>query len=258
MERRRWLAYADLGTPALFPNPRVGNDPKVLGAQDAVDGLVSDNSLLLVRIRDKFVLGERINEINLFYGEASPYYAGVRTPGSICTDIVRKRMPPEWVTPALFPSWPSNRLGLFNFTDAGLVAHHISNFWLPDPRTTSDPTYYDFFTMSGCSAQFGPEPPGTTPSLTPVRLILNPVYADPSSDANISPVNKNLVKLLRYNSGNGHWYDEATLRTYKFVNDNFITKKPELGIHGMGNFNNSDRVVAFDDWAIQILGRRER
>jgi hypothetical protein len=264
VERRRWLAYADLGNPALWaggatPNANItGNDRKVVGAQDSVDGLLNDNSLLLVRVRDKFVQGDRVNEINIFYGDASPYYGGQRTPGSICTDVVRKRMSPEWVNATLFPSWPANKLGLFDFTDAGLVNHHVTNFWVADPHTTNTPTYYDFFTLNSCSNAIGPEPPGTTTALNPVRLILNPAYADPSSDPNVNPVNKDLVKLLRYNSGDGQWYDEATLRTYKFVLDNFTTKTPELGIHGMGNLNNSDRVVAFDDWAIQILGRRER
>ena len=87
------------------------------------------------------------------------------TPNSVCTDITRKRMSPQWVNPALFPSWPSNKLGLFNFTDAESVAHHLLNFWVPDPAKTSDPNYYDFFTLSSCSTQIGPEPPGTTPNL---------------------------------------------------------------------------------------------
>ncbi len=79
-EHRRWLAYADLGTPALYPNPRLGNDPKVLGAQDNVDGLLNDDSLLLVRVKENFVQGQRVNEINIFYGDASPYYNAQRTP----------------------------------------------------------------------------------------------------------------------------------------------------------------------------------
>ena len=164
-------------------------------------------------------------------------------------------MPPQWVSPALFPSWPSNKLGLFNFTDGGSVAHHLLNFWVPDPATTSNPNYYDFFTLTSCSTQIGPAS-GTTPNLNPVRLILNPAYADPSSDPNVNPINQDLVKLLRLNAG--QWYDEGTLRTYKFVLNNFSAQGPELGLHGMGNLNNSDRVVAFDDWALQILGHKEK
>ena len=103
MERRRWLAYADLGIPATYPNPRAGNDLKVVGAQDDVDGLLNDDSLLMVRVKEKFVQGQRVNEINAFYGDASPYYDGVRTPNSVCTDITRKRMFPEWIRADLFP-----------------------------------------------------------------------------------------------------------------------------------------------------------
>ena len=40
--------------------------------------------------------------------------------------------------------------------------------------------------------------------------------------------------------------------------DNFSAQGPELGLHGMGNLNNSYRVVAFDDWALQILGHKEQ
>jgi hypothetical protein len=255
-EHRRWLAYADMGIPNVNPALRSGNDLKVIGAQIAsVDGLVSDNTLIVVRVKDKFVQGDRVNEINILYGDASPDNSQT-TPNSVCTDIARKKMPPQWVNNALFPSWPANKLGLFNFIDGGSVAHHLLNFWVPDPATTTNPNYYDFFTLTSCSTQIGPEPPGTTPNLNPVRLILNPAYADPSSDPNVNPVNKDLVKLLRQNAG--QWYDEGTLRTFKFVLNNFSAQGPELGLHGMGNLNNSNRVIAFDDWALQILGHKEK
>ena len=144
VEKRRWLAYADLGTPATYPNPRTGNDVKVIGAQDNVDGLVNDDSLVMVRIKEQYIprqdnaLYQRINEINVFYGEASPYYDGVRTPNVVATDITRKRMFPEWIRPDLFPSWPSNKLDPFKYTDSG-SPYSISNFWVlipPIPRTT--------------------------------------------------------------------------------------------------------------------------
>ena len=140
VEKRRWLAYADLGTPATYPNPRAGNDLKVVGAQDNVDGLVNDDSLVMVRVKDTFIQGQRVNEINVFYGDASPYYDGVRTPNSVATDITRKRMFPEWIRPDLFPSWPSNKLGLFDYTDSG-IPYSINNFWVPDyPRPPIPPT----------------------------------------------------------------------------------------------------------------------
>jgi hypothetical protein len=245
VEKRRWLAYAVLGTPATYPNPRAGNDLKVVGAQDGVDGLINDDSLIMVRIRENFIQGQRVNEINVFYGDASPYYNGDRTPNSVAVDITRKRMFPEWIRTDLFPSWPSNKLGPFSYTDGG-IPYAINNFWVPDNVTTTDPTYYDFFTLVSASNKIGPEPPSTTPEVNPVQLVLNPAYTDPSSDPNINPGNSDLVKLLP---------DKATLRTYKFVLDNFNNWNMEIGLQAMGNLNSSDRVVAFDDFAIQILSR---
>ena len=80
--------------------------------------------------------------------------------------------------------------------------------------------------------------------VNPVRLIINPTYTD--TDRSASPSNTDLVTLLP---------DKATLRTYKFVLNDFDNHNNEVGLHAMGNLNNSDRVVAFDDLALQILGR---
>ncbi len=249
VEKRRWLAYADLGTPATYPNPRAGNDLKVVGAQDNVDGLVNDDSLLMVRIKEQFIprqdngLYQRVNEISVFYGDASPYYDSVRTPNSVATDITRKRMFPQWIRPDLFPSWPSNKLGLFSYTDSG-IPYAINNFWFP--TNTTNPTDYDFFTLVSASDKIGPEPPDTTPVSNPVRWIVNTAFKDTRSDTSSVPSNTDLVTLQS---------DKATLRTYKFVLNDFDSHNREVGLHAMGNLNNSDRVVAFDDLALQILGR---
>jgi hypothetical protein len=81
-----------------------------------------------------------------------------------------------------------------------------------------------------------------------VPWIINPAFGDPNPDPYVNPANLNLVKMLS---------DKATLRTYKFVLNDFDAQTPEVGLHGMGNLNDSNRVVAFDDWAIQILGSSE-
>ena len=221
----------------------------MVGAQDNVDGLLNDDSILIARVKEKFVQGQRINEISVFYGDASPYYnaSAQRTPGSVCTDVNRKRMVPEWVDSNLFPTWPSNKLGLFAYTDLG-IPYSIVNFWLPDPSRTSDPTYYDFFTLPSCSSKIGPEPPSTIPFLNPVPWIINPAFTDPNPDPYVNPSDLNLVKMLS---------DKASLRTYKFILSDFDAQAPEVGLHGMGNLNDSNRVVAFDDWAVQILGLSE-
>lgn len=245
VEKRRWLAYVDLGTPATYPNSRSGNDLKVLGAQDSVDGLLNDDSLVMVRIRDTFLQGQRVNEINVFYGDASPYYNGERTPNSVATDITRKRMFPQWVRPDLFPSWPSKNLGLFNYTESG-VPFAIYNFWTPNFNPNTNPPDHDFFTLISASNKIGPEPPSTTPLVNPVQWVLNSSYADTRSDTGSPPANTDLVTMLA---------DKATLRTYKFTLNAFPDWNQEVGLHGMGNLNSSDRVVAFDDFALQILGR---
>lgn len=245
VEKRRWLAYADLGTPASYPNPRSGNDLKVVGAQDSVDGLLNDDALVMVRIKDTFLQGQRVNEINVFYGDASPNYDGLRTPNSVATDITRKRMFPEWIRPDLFPSWPSNILGLFNYTESG-IPYAIKNFWVPNYNPITDPREHDFFTLVSASNKIGPEPPSTTPVVNPVQWVLNSAFADSRSDISSPPADTNLVTLLA---------DKATLRTYKFALNSFDASNLEVGLHAMGNLNNSNRVVAFDDLALQILGR---
>jgi Tfp pilus assembly protein PilE len=256
VEKRRWLAYVDLGTPALYPNPRAGNDLKVVGAQDDSDGLLSDDSLIMVRIKDTFVQGQRVNEINVFYGDASPYYDSLRTPNSVATDITRQRMFPQWVQPSLFPSWPSNTIGLFNYTDSG-IPYAIDNFWVPYNSATTSPTYYDYFTLESASAKIGPDPSSptpTTPVLNPVKWIINPSYADTRTDTSTVPANTDWVTLLRYDPVQVKWYDKATLRTYKFTLNAFPSWNLEVGLHAMGNLNDSTQIVAFDDFALQILG----
>ena len=250
LERRRWLAYAVLGTPATFPNPRTGPDLKVVGAQDNVDGLLNDNAILNVRVREKFVNGRRVNDINLFYGDASPYYSAADN--SVCPDINRKRMPPEWIDASLFPRWPSNQFNTFSCGSDTLL-----NFWKPDSCRTSDPSYYDFYTLVSASAQIGlGDLPGTTCGANSVPWVFNAAYAytlaDPPNDPNIDSGgnvgNPDRVSIFP---------DKGTIRTYKFILDTFNAQTPEVGLHGMGNLNDSDRVVAFDDWALQFLGRRE-
>jgi hypothetical protein len=244
VERRRWLAYADLGTPVLWGGTRSGNDLKVLGAQDSTDGLLSDDSQVMVRVKDTYVAGQRVNDIMVFYADASPNF-GVRTPNSVATDITRKRMSPQWVDPTLFPTWPTNKFGWFNYTDSG-TPYTIYNYWFPDFMISTNPTYFDFFTLVSGSNYIGPEPPSTTPQLTPVKLILNPAYTDSRTDVSTPPGDNNLITLLP---------DKATVRTYKFALTDFPNWNQEVGLHAMGNLNSSNRVVAFDDFAIQILGR---
>jgi hypothetical protein len=257
VERRRWLAYALLGNPATWNNPRAGADLKVVGAQDDVDGLLNDDALLVVRVREKFIKGRRVNDIHALYGDASPYYG--RTPNSTCSDINRKRMPPEWIDSSLFPRWPSNK-----FNPSACGSETSLNFWFPDPSNNCSPPrtsdYYEYFTLMNRSSQIVLD---NLCGANPVQWIVNPAYAydlsnpdnDPNIDSSGNVGNPDRVSIIspypRPSTGPG------TLRTYKFILNDFDAQTPEIGLHGMGNLNNSDRVVAFDDWAIQSLGESE-
>jgi hypothetical protein len=249
-ERRRWLAYAVLGTPDIWPNPRAGADLKVVGAQDNVDGLLNDNASLVVRVREKFINGRRVNDIQAFYGDASPYYG--RSPNTVCPDLDRRRMTPEWVDATLFPRWPSNKFD--PFTCGG---NTILNFWYPDSCKTGDPSYYDYYSLMSTASLIGfGDQPGTVCGANTVQWVVNPSYsfslADPTSDPAIDS-GGNLLSPDRVSI----FPDKGTLRTYKFILNDFTAQTPEIGLHGMGNLNDSDRVVAFDDWALQFLGRSE-
>ena len=250
VERRRWLAYAVLGNPATWNNPRSGADLKVVGAQDDVDGLLNDDALLVFRVREKFINGRRVNDIQAFYGDASPYYG--RSPNSVCLDLDRKRMSPEWLDPNLFPSWPSNYFDTFT-----CGANTISNFWHLDSCKTGDASRYDFFTLMNTASPIGlGNLPGTACGANTIQWTINPAYSfdllDPSNDPNIDSggtlSNEHRVSVFP---------DKTTLRTYKFILNDFGAQTPEIGLHAMGNLNDSDRVVAFDDWALQFLGQSE-
>jgi hypothetical protein len=216
IEKKRWLAYAVLGQPQPYPQgPHYSsNDPKVCGAQDDVDGLLNDDASLVVRIKDKIVGGQRLNEILAFYGDASPYYSHTRN--GVCTDIARGRYAPEWVEPNLFPTWPSNNIEVF--TDLMTLSYWNGRL-----------DRYDYFTLASADPKVPPNP---------VVFIKNPTINDP-----------NIIELLA---------DKATIRTRRFPLTSFPAQRGEIGLHAMGNLNDSDRVVAFDDWAIQILGSNEQ
>jgi hypothetical protein len=51
--------------------------------------------------------------------------------------------------------------------------------------------------------------------------------------------------------------DQSTLTTQEFTLSSFPSSRVELGLHAMGNLNDSDRVVAFDDMSVQVIGESE-
>jgi|GEM_PF-6234305 len=148
---KRWLAYAVLGNPYAYGTrrPSPGEDPKVVGQQDDVDGYLNDNATLVVRVTDVVRDESRVTEVMAFYADASPYFTS-RTYDYVATNILRMRYYPEWVTPPLFPKWPSNEF--VNNTSS------VSAYW------NASNTRYDYFTLLSSSPQ--------SPSNT-VRFIMN-------------------------------------------------------------------------------------
>jgi hypothetical protein len=233
VERKRWLAYAVLGDPTNECNPATGcagrvpsdPDPMVTGYQGWPDGRVNDDASILVRIEEKFIgSNKRVNEIKLIYGDASPKFDATarRTADAVATNAERVRYSPEFVTYGLFhpPRWPANR-----FTkEAG-----VATWW--DPSAGGhDAFYYDYFTV--VSAQ--PKHPYHA-----VEMTMN-------NDAD------DIILLS----------DKCTIRTDTFTLDTYSPDssgnvRMEAGLHAMGNLNDGNLTVAFDDLAVQILGVNE-
>ncbi len=246
VETKDWLAYARLGKPANYgshhslvrpPAERSPADPdqKATGNQGVtIDGRVNDNATLVVRVEDKYLGSQRVNEIKLFYGDASTYSNwsnDSRTPDSVATNKERARYYPQWLETgnggtlaAINPRWPTNRFGLNGTSSA---------YW-HDSMTS-----YDYFTL-GSSAPTAP--------FNTVTMIPNP---SPRTGFT-SP-----VILLA---------DHCTIRTTDFVLDAFPSGRKEIGLAAMGNLRtiiierpdgttyNYPVTVAFDDFYIQILG----
>jgi hypothetical protein len=280
IETKRWLAYGELGDPGTIGDPSSNNpsqsqDPKVVGNQGWPDGMLNDDSTLTVRVTDTILMnGQRVNEIKLYYGDASnntTFTAGTRGKDSIATNVYRDRYSPEWVNASLYPTWPSNQYGkdangvttywsytawqsLLNYASGNFViplsknGHHYrcttagrsgatEPVW-PTSGTVLDgnvtwtedgndaPIQYDYFTLVS-----------SLPPDNKVLLVLNPSATD--------------VELLS---------DKCTLRTTDFALDSFDSARREIGLHAMGNISGglNGRIVAFDDLAIVIIGRREQ
>lgn len=99
-ETRRWLAYED-----------VTGDVYVKGDQWAYDGqCITDNSTIMVRVHEKVVGGTRVQDVKVFYGDASSIYTA-RTPNTTPYDILNLR---NYYWPSYeyaagsspYPTWP--------------------------------------------------------------------------------------------------------------------------------------------------------
>jgi hypothetical protein len=280
VETKRVLAYALLGTPGNTnpnDNTTLMNDPKVVGNQGYPDGILNDNASLLVRVEDVVLLsGRRVNEIKLYYGDASNYAnrtAGTRAMDDICTNIDRGRYSPQWIDNALFPKWPSNIYE--TYTDYTTLTYWSYPPWQPSTNFVAGDIVIPWFrnnhnylcTTAGSSGADEPSWPlaGSVSDGSAVwreNGTDRPTRYDYFTLATTNPVlPHNTVTLYKNNAATDIQIlaDGATIQTPDFALDTFPNSRRELGLHAFGNFNPSvnNWVIAFDDMAVQILGATE-
>ncbi len=263
VERKRWLAYAVLGelkagrcdqsnntqNPALGTRNPADPDQKVTGCQGWPDGAVNDNATLLVRVEDKFVGSKtRVNEIKVFYGDASANFpgSGQRVADSIATNIERGQYCAEWMTltcqsgvrfnPA---RWPSNTFGLDGSTP-------VFAYW--DPLRSGGAraaTYYDYFTMGSTT----PKTPYATVTWVKNAAAVDVFLLDDAAT----------IRTANYRPSDAFPIPRpGTFTLDSFDDDSNNVVRQEVGLHAMGYLNDSNFTVAFDDLAVQILGVLEQ
>jgi hypothetical protein len=232
--KKDWLAYAQLGDPSGdYHNPATerhdpDQDQKVTGYQVWPDGRLNDNATIVVRVEDKFVTSggvtTRVNDIKVFYGDASEYtfQNDSRTKDAVAINKQRARYYPKWLEAGaggtlapINPQWPTNQFGL----DGSKIAYWYGN-----------QTAYDYFSLTNTE----PLPPENSDHHA-VELVKNN-----SPQPGFSAVN-----LLT---------DKCTIRTTDFTLDSFPSGRKEIGLVGMGDISGPHLTVAFDDFYIQILG----
>jgi nitrate reductase NapE component len=218
VETKKWLAYAILGDPYDRANSQ---DPKVVGNQGWPDGIgISDDSLICVRIDDTIVGDQRVNNIKLFYGDASPHFDSALDRGfdinGNATNIKRQRYDPEWLDAGLFPHWPSNK---FDISSGSTIA-----YWHPGAHSVD---WYEYFTLASANPQ---------PLYNSVFLVKNPTLTWAGDG----------VQLLN---------DACTVQTNYFTLGTYEPNRYEAGLHVMGNLG--AYTLAVDDLSIQILGANE-
>lgn len=238
VEKRKWLAYAELGDHGGSRNysGEGGGEarsamqaPKIVGNQGWPDGILNDNASMNIRVYDKWVYDatipgmKRVTDIKSFAGEASTRtgYGRITTGESNATDYRRKRYIPEWAAggPAMFPTWPSN---LFLTIGGGGVNDKVIRYW----DNYYAPSYdLDYFTLA----------------------------------SNV-PIDTSKIRWIKRSGGTTGMElvdDKTTIRlsgSNQYVLDSWEGDRREMAVHAMGEVTTGNRTVAFDDMASQILG----
>ena len=290
-ERRKWLAYAELGNPTGVWAPANGprtttpadRDQMVSGWQDTTDGRVTDSATIGVRIDDVIYNGVHHNDIKVFYGDASPYFdtSAQRVADAYATNVQRLKYSPQWANSSLFTTWPSHYYENLNSTDNTLTywsycpwwandAYSLNNIVIPTMRKASDGLTHNYLaTVAGTSGSTEPVWPvnsGATIADGTGNLVWQENgTARPSSAYDYFTVLStnpqgpyNTVSWVLNPAATNITVknDNATLTTYDFPLSTFPSGQIEVGLHAFyGGDNNAD--LAFGSVSIAILGRRE-
>ncbi len=199
-EQRRWLAYKD-----------ITDDSRMVKA----NGAPIDHVSLIVRVHEKEVEGVKLNDVNIYYGNAS---TSNQVHDKIYNNTVRKEYNTTFGTGADIIKWP-----VFNLED-----------WTacPNPPNNVSCEDADSFTLvDNVSVAAAPAlPVGTTK-----YWILNPL-----SDLAIIK-NSFTIRTSRFTSPSGSSFGSQSNRS-------------EIGLHVYGDLgdNTSQTRVSFTDFAVQL------
>jgi len=295
VERRTWLAYADLGS--ISGSTSQMNDPKVIGNQTSYDSdTVTDNVSVVVRIEDKISGSQRYNDIKIFYGDpstSSTRTSGTRGLDSLLTNVYRGVYLPK-CSSSQFPLWPSNYFEAYSSSSPVLTYwsymywfastdYSTSHIVIPSGRLASDSQQHSYrCTTAGTSGISEPTWPvstgatlvegsvvwrengGTLPSRPTTYDYFTLLSASPRTyGGKVVTLVINTSLVTDETTGNNPsgalaalQSDRATIRTSEFTLATYPSTKPEIALHGMGNLTGNN-TVAFNDLAVQILGKRE-
>ncbi len=295
VERRNWLAYADMGLVGGATSQM--NDPKVMGSQTSYDSdAVTDNVSIVVRVEDKVSGSQRYNDIKIFYADPSTNStrtSGTRGLDSTLTNVYRGVYRPK-CSANQFPLWPSNYFESSSSSNQTLTywsymywfattAYSASHIVIPSNRLASDSQQHSYRCTTGGTSSFSEptwpvssgasvvdgsvawrENGGTLPSRPTTYDYFTLLSANPQTyGGKVVTMVLNTSLVTDETTGNNPVNalaalqgDRATIRTSEFTLATYPSTKPEIALHGMGNLTGSN-TVAFNDLAVQILGRRE-
>ena len=206
-ETRRWLAYKD-----------VTDDACVAGNQWTYDGqCMTDNSSLLVRVHEKEVAGTRVQDVKIFYGDASNpdncaegddcSECNSRNPNGIAYDIRALRN----------YYWPS-------YEYSGISPYPaFPPLEIPDWTAADD--YYSFIETS---------PDSYTVTQTRWDRVVSGITV--LSDGGT-------LRLTEFTTPDGVSTGETT----------FPPNRDEIGLHAIGQVSGGNSSMSFDDFALQYL-----